>query len=162
MALCLKEKAYEITQNNTPKPGLCRKSPPKCSISLKRFKVHGSRFTVVRIKQFYWPSTVNLLTWNQHPCFIWLRTVTKKESLPKTGPAGSTRLRAPNKMNLHSNSLFYFWTASGCIDHPRMACFAFLARSKNAHSRCDAHCVSDSRSDFIDQYFNFKEMRLIS
>jgi hypothetical protein len=35
-------------------------------------------------------------------------------------------------MNLHSNGLFCFWTASGSIDHPRMACFAFLARSKTA------------------------------
>ena len=48
-------------------------------------------------------------------------------------------LRAPNKLNLHSSGLFSLWTASGSIDHPRMACFAFLARGKNARSRCDDH-----------------------
>ncbi|MDT8300323.1 MAG: hypothetical protein RQ760_02495 [Sedimentisphaerales bacterium] len=37
--------------------------------------------------------------------------------------------------------LFRFWMASGCIDHQLMACFAFLARNKNARSRCyDSFC----------------------
>jgi hypothetical protein len=54
-------------------------------------------------------------------------------------------IRAPNKMNLHSNRLFCLWTASYCIDHPRMACFAFLARNKNAGSRCDDHFVRGSK-----------------
>ena len=44
-------------------------------------------------------------------------------------------LRAPNKITLHSNGLFRFWAASGCIDHRRMACFAFLARNENARFR---------------------------
>jgi hypothetical protein len=30
-------------------------------------------------------------------------------------------------MTLHSNGLFRLWAASGCIDHHRMACFAFGA-----------------------------------
>jgi len=54
-------------------------------------------------------------------------------------------LRAPNKMNLHSNGLFCIWSASGCITHPRMGYFAFLAKSKNAHSRCNAHFVRGSK-----------------
>ena len=54
------------------------------------------------------------------------------------------RLRAPIKMNLHSHGLFSLWTASGSIDHPRMACFTLLAREKNAHARCDAHFDRDS------------------
>ena len=53
--------------------------------------------------------------------------------------------RTPNKMSLHSTGLFRLWTASGSIDHPRMACFAFLARAKNARSRCDDHFVRRSR-----------------
>jgi hypothetical protein len=36
----------------------------------------------------------------------------------------------------HSNGLFRFWTASGCIDHPQMACFALLARDESARFRC--------------------------
>ena len=48
------------------------------------------------------------------------------------------------KMSLHSSDLFSRWTASGSIDHPRMACFAFLARGKNARSRCDDHFVRGS------------------
>ena len=47
------------------------------------------------------------------------------------------KLRAPNKMTLHSNGLFRLWTASGCIDHPQMACFAFLARHESARFRCN-------------------------
>ena len=48
-------------------------------------------------------------------------------------------------MSLHSSGLFSLWTASGSIDHPRMACFAFLARGKNAPSRCDDHFVRGSK-----------------
>ena len=44
-------------------------------------------------------------------------------------------------MTLHSNGLFRVWTASGCIDHPQMACFAFLARDENARFQCyDSFC----------------------
>ena len=46
-------------------------------------------------------------------------------------------LGAPSKMTLHSSGLFPVWTASGCIDSPRVACFAFLARRKNVRFRCD-------------------------
>jgi hypothetical protein len=49
-------------------------------------------------------------------------------------------------MSLHSSGLFRLWTASGSIDYPRMACFAFLARDENARSRCDDHFVSDSKN----------------
>jgi hypothetical protein len=48
-------------------------------------------------------------------------------------------------MNLHSNRLSCLWTALGCIGHPRMACFAFLARVKNAGSRCDDHFARGSK-----------------
>ena len=57
----------------------------------------------------------------------------------------SDDLRAPSKMNLHSNGSFCFWTASGSIDHPQMACFAFLARNRIARSRCDDHFVRGSK-----------------
>jgi len=57
---------------------------------------------------------------------------------------GRFLFRAPIKMNLHSRGLFCLSTASGCIDLPRKACFAFLARVKTAHARCDAHFDSDS------------------
>ena len=50
-------------------------------------------------------------------------------------------------MSLHSNRLFCLWTVSGCIGHPRMACFAFLARVKTADSRCYDHFVRDSKSN---------------
>jgi hypothetical protein len=44
-------------------------------------------------------------------------------------------------MTLHSNGFFRVWTASGCIDHHRMACFAFLARRESARFRCyDSFC----------------------
>ena len=46
----------------------------------------------------------------------------------------SPRLAHLRKMNLHSSGLFSLRTASGSIDHPRMARFAFLARGKNARS----------------------------
>ena len=50
-------------------------------------------------------------------------------------------LRAPNKMTLHSDGSFRLWMVSGCIDHPLMACFAFLARGENARFRCyDSFC----------------------
>ena len=61
-------------------------------------------------------------------------------------------IRAPNKMNLHSNGLFGLWTASGSIDHPWMACFAFLARDKTAHSRCDAHFVRGSKENVYEKH----------
>ena len=48
-------------------------------------------------------------------------------------------------MSLHSSGLFSLWTASGSIDHPRMACLAFLARGKKARSRCDDHSVRGSK-----------------
>jgi hypothetical protein len=73
------------------------------------------------------------------------KTVSPSDVLRVQDEFGRT-VRAPNKMNLHSSGLFWIWTASDCIDHPQMACFAFLARSQNAHSRCHAHFVSDSRS----------------
>ena len=57
-----------------------------------------------------------------------------------------SNLRAPNTMTLHSRGLFRHRTASGSIDHPRMACFAFLARGENARSRCDDHCARDSKN----------------
>ncbi len=47
------------------------------------------------------------------------------------------RLRAPNKTPLHSSGLLSVSTASGCIDHPQMACFTFLGRQKTARFRCD-------------------------
>jgi hypothetical protein len=44
-------------------------------------------------------------------------------------------------MILHSNGLFRLWTASGCIDHHRMAFFAFLASRENARILCyDSFC----------------------
>jgi hypothetical protein len=52
-------------------------------------------------------------------------------------------------MSLHWSGLFYLWTASGSIDPPRMARFAFLARDKTARSRCDDHLASDSKSFVI-------------
>ncbi len=71
------------------------------------------------------------------------------------------RLRAPNKMSLHSSGLFSLWTASGSINHPRLACFhlrqgycgqvAFLARGKNARSRCDDHFVRGSKREKGDR-----------
>ena len=42
----------------------------KWSISLKRFKVHGSRFTVDGIRQFYWPSTLNREPFNLEPTLL--------------------------------------------------------------------------------------------
>ena len=59
-------------------------------------------------------------------------------------PYGSLSLGAPSKMTLHSNGLFPVWTASGCIDHPQMACFAFLASQKIARFRCNDSFCSDS------------------
>jgi hypothetical protein len=48
-------------------------------------------------------------------------------------------------MSLHSNRSFRLWTASGCIGHPQMACFAFLARAKTADSWSYDHFVSGSK-----------------
>jgi hypothetical protein len=42
------------------------------------------------------------------------------------------------KLDLASSGSFSAWTASGCIDDiSNIACFAVLARRKNARSRAD-------------------------
>ena len=48
-------------------------------------------------------------------------------------------------MNLHSNGLFRIWTASGCIDHHRMACFAFGADTKMLVFGATIHFVRHSQ-----------------
>jgi len=48
-------------------------------------------------------------------------------------------------MTLHSNSLFRLWTASGCIDHPQMACFAFGADTKVLAFGATIHFIRHSK-----------------
>ena len=62
--------------------------------------------------------------------------------LDNFGVAGNVQsierfLEPLRKMTLHSNGFFCVWTASGSIDRPRTACFAFLARHRNARFQCD-------------------------
>ena len=48
-------------------------------------------------------------------------------------------------MTLHSNGLFRLWTASGCIDHHRMACFTFGAETKTLVFGATIHFVRHSK-----------------
>ncbi len=61
-------------------------------------------------------------------------------------------------MTLHSNGLFRFWTASGCIDHQLMACFAFGAETKTLVFGATIHFVRHSKllnhcAHFFDYLF---------
>jgi hypothetical protein len=51
-------------------------------------------------------------------------------------------------MTLHSNGLFRLWTASGCIDHHQMACFAFGAETKMLVFGATIHFVRHSKNGF--------------
>ena len=68
-----------------------------------------------------------------------VRILKLTEALPNTRSGNHIRgkyLEPLRKMTLHSNGLFCVWTASGSINRPRTACFAFLASRRNARFRC--------------------------
>ncbi len=52
-------------------------------------------------------------------------------------------------MTLHSSGLFRVWTASGCIDHLQMVCFAFGADAKVLAFGATIHFVRHSKFHLV-------------